>query len=400
MTAPRLPGKGLKFIHFASSLWTLFLRHCAAVWGKVEEVQPPHLVLPITIEPSKPRLCIDAHTPFSLDKLIDVPRFVYKNSFMSKIDEKSGYDHILLTKESSKYFGIEWKGLWCWVCTTLPFGWKNSLYVYQTIGLVATNFFRQKGIACSLYIDDRLDGELFTRKGFWPRPIGQRDTGYSYKSATLQAFLIPEKKKEKFASPREGILIHKSSIPLKSLQRLMGKCITFSLAFPGAKFYIREMAQAVGRASPKGEIQLTAKLREEMEFWRLFDEWDRHIPWKNEKHWVLSASTDASLSRWAGVIHCQPDDVVLGDFWGSDLAEVNTNVKEMWAIAKVLESLSSDIRDCRVDVQVDNQAVIHTWMGRGGRSRELTKVAQHIFQLVTQRIYFGTVLCAIQEQSC
>ena len=115
------------------------------------------------------------------------------------------------------------------------------------------------------------------------------------------------------------------------------------------------------------------------------DEWDKHIPWKDEKHLVLSVSTDASLSRSAGVIHCQPNDVVLGDFWESDLAELNINVKEMWAIAKVLESLPSDIRDCRVDVQVDDQAAIHTWMGHGGRSRELTKVARHIFQLVTQR---------------
>ena len=203
--------------------------------------------------------------------------------------------------------------------------------------------------------------------------------------STLQAFLIPEEKKERFASLREGIFIRKSSIPLKSLQRLMGKCMSFSLAFPGAKFYIREMAQAVGRASPKGEIQLTAGLREELEFWRFLDERGKHIPWKDEKNWVLSVSTDASLSRWAGVIHCQPNDVVLGDFWESDLAEVSINVKEMWAIAKVLESLPPDIRDCRVDVQVDSQAAIHTWMGRGGRSRELAKVARHIFQLVTQR---------------
>ena len=66
-----------------------------AVWGKVGEVQPPHLVLPITVEPFKPRLCINARflnlwmkdTPLSLDKLIDVPRFVYKNLFMSKIDD-------------------------------------------------------------------------------------------------------------------------------------------------------------------------------------------------------------------------------------------------------------------------------------------------------------------------
>ena len=81
--------------------------------------------------------------------------------------------------------------------------------------------------------------------------------------STLQSFLIPEEKKERLASLREGILIRKFSIPLKSLQRLMGKCISFSLTLPGAKFYIREMAQAVGRASPKGKIQLTAGLCED-----------------------------------------------------------------------------------------------------------------------------------------
>ena len=46
-------------------------------------------------------------TSFSLDKLIDVPSFGYKkNSFMLKIDDKSGYDHVLLTKELTKYFWI------------------------------------------------------------------------------------------------------------------------------------------------------------------------------------------------------------------------------------------------------------------------------------------------------
>ena len=29
------------------------------VWGRVGEVIPPHLVLPLTVEPSKPRLCHD-----------------------------------------------------------------------------------------------------------------------------------------------------------------------------------------------------------------------------------------------------------------------------------------------------------------------------------------------------
>lgn len=76
-----------------------------------------------------------------------------------KIDDKSGYDHVLLTEESRQYFGIRW-GDWWLVCATLPFGWKNSPYVYQTIGLVVTSHGRKMGVACSLYIDDRLNGEL------------------------------------------------------------------------------------------------------------------------------------------------------------------------------------------------------------------------------------------------
>ena len=157
------------------------------VWGKVSEVAPPHLVLPMTIEPQKPRLCIHARflnlwmvdTTFSLETLVGVPRFVYPNSCMSKIDDKSGYDHILLSFDSQQYFGIECQG-WCLVGVTLPFGWKNSPFIHQTVGLGPTRFFRSLGIACSLYIDDRLNGKLFASKGFWLRPCcrGRRNTAF------------------------------------------------------------------------------------------------------------------------------------------------------------------------------------------------------------------------------
>jgi len=84
---------------------------------------------------------------------------------MSKIDDKSGYDHILLFRHLRQYFGIEWQGWWL-VGVTLPFGWRISVYVYQTVGLGPTNFFRSLGVACSLYIDDHLNGELFSSEGF------------------------------------------------------------------------------------------------------------------------------------------------------------------------------------------------------------------------------------------
>ena len=78
-------------------------------------------------------------TRFSLETLVGVPRFVYPNSHMSKIDDKSGYDHILLSFDSQQYFGIEWQGWWL-VGVTLPFGWKNSPLIYQTVGLGPTFF--------------------------------------------------------------------------------------------------------------------------------------------------------------------------------------------------------------------------------------------------------------------
>lgn len=50
--------------------------------GKVGFCEPPHLVLPLTVEPTKPRLCHDEmflnlwvkDCPFSLDTFKDIPR--------------------------------------------------------------------------------------------------------------------------------------------------------------------------------------------------------------------------------------------------------------------------------------------------------------------------------------
>ena len=73
--------------------------------GRVGVVEPPHLVLPLTVEPTKPRLCHDARflnqrmsdKPFTLDSITDLPRYVSRDSYQTILDGKSGYDHILLT---------------------------------------------------------------------------------------------------------------------------------------------------------------------------------------------------------------------------------------------------------------------------------------------------------------
>ena len=53
------------------------------------------------------------------------------------------------------------------VGVTLPFGWKNSPMYIKLLDWVPRPFFRSLlGVACSLYIDDHLNGELFSSEGF------------------------------------------------------------------------------------------------------------------------------------------------------------------------------------------------------------------------------------------
>ena len=139
--------------------------------GRLEKSHPPHLVMPITVEPSKPRMCPDERflnlwirdLPFSLDLTTNLPRYVHKGNFQTTCDDKSGYDHVLLSTESRTYFGLEWRG-WYFVFNTLPFGWKASAYLYHSIGLVATSHIRSHGVPCSQYIDDRHFGQLQIRR--------------------------------------------------------------------------------------------------------------------------------------------------------------------------------------------------------------------------------------------
>ena len=160
---------------FSTFISDAILKHMAMgsvrVWGKVDLDEQPYLVLPLTVEPSKPRLCLDARflnlwmkdCPFSLDKLVDVKCYIYKDSYFTKC-AKSGYDHVHLQESSQELFGFQWGG-WGFVSTTLPFGWKESPYIYHTIGLATSSYLRSCGVPCSLYIDDRHNGEVFVPTG-------------------------------------------------------------------------------------------------------------------------------------------------------------------------------------------------------------------------------------------
>ena len=133
------------------------------VIGKVGECQRPKVVMPLTVEPSKPRLCLDAKvlnlwirdSPLRLETLNEVHRLVDSEAWMATCDEKAGYEHVALSKDSQTYFRIEFGGYFM-EYTVIPFGWRASPYVYQSIGMTVTSYLRKLPVNTTQYIDDRL----------------------------------------------------------------------------------------------------------------------------------------------------------------------------------------------------------------------------------------------------
>ena len=86
------------------------------VLGRVGQCAPLSIVMPLTVEPSKPRLCQDQRylncwmrdMPFRLDSLVDVTHYLEKDHFQTKLDDKSGYDHVMMDDESRLLMVFQW----------------------------------------------------------------------------------------------------------------------------------------------------------------------------------------------------------------------------------------------------------------------------------------------------
>ena len=134
--------------------------------GRVGVDPPPRVVNALTVEPTKPRLNLSMRAvnlfckdnPFKLTPLTEITEHINEGGFFTGMDDTQGYKQLSLTPESYQFCGFEWGGHW-FCDTTLPFGWKNSAYVYFTVGEVLSEWLRERGIYSELWIDDRFLGE-------------------------------------------------------------------------------------------------------------------------------------------------------------------------------------------------------------------------------------------------
>ena len=58
------------------------------------------------------------------------------------------------------------------------------------VGLGSSNFFRNLGIACSLYTNDCLYGESFATEDYWSRPSIEQDEYLSFLATENALFVV------------------------------------------------------------------------------------------------------------------------------------------------------------------------------------------------------------------
>lgn len=137
--------------------------------GRMGYDPPPRVINPLSVnvEPTKKRLVLSMKgvnlfckdSPLSLNPLTEIVKGIEPRGFFSSLDDVNGYKQMQLKEKSWEFCGFQWGGNY-FVDVCLPFGWKNSAYVYTSTGEVLSEWLRKRGVHTSLWIDDRFVGSL------------------------------------------------------------------------------------------------------------------------------------------------------------------------------------------------------------------------------------------------
>ena len=288
-----------------------------------------------------------------------------------------------MNKETPEFLAFEYKDrVFSYRC--LPFGIPKGPGAFQRCNMVAVNYLRNFGVSIILYLDDRLiidppgngpprnailsmliitaaGGMISLAKSNLEGSTKERFLGMELSTPTCE-ISVPEDKWLKFRDLANTIL-ESEIIPLKDLERLRGKAISFILAIPLAKLYIRRMTEKITIANRTAELEVhnDARLREEIQKWLEFDLSELKSCWNKELHPSQTKITSfADASSFAGGIVIM--DRKLGAAtcyqFSEDMARKSIAHKEADAILRMLRTFRIQLSNKYIIHFCDNQVII------------------------------------------
>ena len=173
-------------------------------------------------------------------------------------------------------------------------------------------------------------------------------------------------------------LLGSSLAPVKSLQRFAGKALSFNLAIPACKGYIREVFKSISAVAKNSKISVPIQgpLRQELREWTFLDNWSGQLPWRSEHHLSVTMFSDASHVAWEAVLVKDGLSQQIRDYWIN--LEGDINALELRALCYTLISFFPSIRNARIDVWTNNVTFPAAWENGGCRSSLVKKEFKNI----------------------
>ena len=148
------------------------------------------------------------------------------------------------------------------------------------------------------------------------------------------------------------------------------------------------MYQAISQASRKCscQIKLSPTLVNEISHWCFLDSWQGFLPWRDEFDLQVQLFSDVSYFGWGGCLFSpsRPEFVICG-YWDEADRGHPIIVKEIQALRLTLENLLHHSENTRVDVFLDNKALVSSWESQVSKSPEVSDIMKSIFQFSLSR---------------
>lgn len=374
------------------------------------------LLLPLGVAPKKNGKLRLIHDQRYLNLHLDIPRFKYEGlsqlggmlrqgDYLTTIDLKDGFFHVLLHPRHRHLLAFEWRGSYYrWNVT--PFGLAVSPWFFTRLIRETVKALRQMGIRCMAYVDDLLiladsreESEkatelalsLLARLG-WKVNLEKSSLipeqkkeylGLVVNTEGTPSYEIPAQKKRSLVRDILALLkeADKGQVPVRKVAAVAGHCISLARAVLPAKMLLRNLYRDISqRRSWSSKIVLSNPAREDLEEWvHGLKKWQGCPAVPRNPDMVLE--TDSSLQGWGATL-LQTDMNAAGPWRIPYYRFPHINELELRAVLKALKSFLPVLKGKSVLVRCDNTVTVAYLNHFGGRIQRLNGLIRKIFRLI------------------
>ncbi len=381
------------------------------------DVLSPLLVIPKKTS-DKVRVCVDLRKvnrvigpamSFKMDGIDRAVDLLPRRAFMVTLDIRDGYLQVPMAPESQRLLGFVWRDQ-VYRYTRLPFGLNMAPRLFTKIVRCLLTNCRRQGINVLAYIDDFLlwdldparlvqhrdflvkalrsvGWEIAPQKGCWEPSRAVTYLGFVINTETSTLMVTPER-----VASLMGLIeraLSTSWMTYRSASQLVGHVISMARAAPMARTTIQELQQRLRHRAAKGHSWATMFATSASEAADIGLLQAMLVFWNGTSFWrpspVVLLQTDASALGWGAFLPEQ--GLTRSGRWTVAEATTNSNVRELRAISKALETFSTQLQCRRILIQSDNVTALAYLRKVTGRSDPLFEVARHVcFQICSLRL--------------